>query len=209
MIKRRSSSADLPSSLLTARKISIPSIAFILGFAVGSHFFDPLPPPLYQTPKEVRIQACFTPQYRCLSLITEKIKRSKVEILVQAYQLTSKEIAEALIKAHQRGVRVKVLVDKSQAFTSHSQLSNLVREEIEVLIDYKPHIAHNKIILIDKNCVIGGSYNFSEAAEYSNAENVLILENSPIIQEYYRNWENRYLESCPLEVFRQKTKSKK
>ena len=174
------------------KTLSLSSLCLIIGFALGAHFFDEPPPLVYQSPNGIQAQACFTPQHQCLPLILREIRKAKQEILVQAYQLTSKPIAEALKEVHEKGVTVKILADKSQETSTHSQIAFLAKAGIDVLIDSKPRIAHSKIILIDRKTLIGGSYNYSEGAEKFNAENVLILKNAPLIQEYLKNWEERY-----------------
>ena len=196
-MKKRQTASSF-SFPINAKLLRLPSLCLIIGFIVGGHFFDEPPPVIYQSPEGIQIQACFTPQQQCLPLILNEIKRAKKEILVQAYQLTSKRIADALIEARQRGVIIKVLADKSQEFTSHSQLPFLIEAGIEVLVDFRPHIAHNKIILIDKKSLVGGSYNYSDSAEKSNTENVLILKNTPILQEYRKNWLERHKLSRPI-----------
>lgn len=50
-------------------------------------------------------------------------------------------------------------------------------------------IAHNKIMIIDKEIVITGSFNFTKAAEEKNAENLLILRNKDLAKIYIENWE--------------------
>ena len=51
---------------------------------------------------------------------------------------------------------------------------------------------HHKVILIDGETVITGSYNFSKNAETSNDENILILKNREIagafLREFRRCW---------------------
>ena len=191
MPQKRYARISLPFPI-KIKTFSLSSLCLIIGFALGAHFFDELPPPVYQSLNGIQAQACFTPQHQCLPLILQEIRKAKQEILVQAYQLTSKPTAEALREAHEKGVTVKILADKSQETNSHSQIAFLAKMGIEVLIDSKPHIAHSKIILIDRKTLIGGSYNYSEGAEKFNAENVLILKNAPLIQEYLKNWEERY-----------------
>lgn len=56
---------------------------------------------------------------------------------------------------------------------------------IPVFIDSRHAIAHNKIILIDGETILTGSFNFSNAAEQSNAENLLILEKKPALYAAY------------------------
>lgn len=138
---------------------------------------------------------CFTPGGQCTQDIVIAIKSAKKQILVQAYQLTSAPIALALIDANKRGVEVKVILDKSQQHKRRGQLyspaSLLANHGIAVWIDYKPAIAHNKVMVIDRKTVITGSFNFSKAAQYRNAENLLILENAKLARIYADNWQDR------------------
>jgi phospholipase D len=55
-------------------------------------------------------------------------------------------------------------------------------------IDYKPAIAHNKVIIIDNGSVITGSFNFTKAAQFKNAENVLIIHDKQLADIYKQNW---------------------
>jgi len=49
---------------------------------------------------------------------------------------------------------------------------------------------HNKIIIIDKSVLVTGSFNFTKAAEESNAENLLILKgNKALVERYVENFE--------------------
>ncbi len=197
MARRRSRSRSLPEQILSAlnlRFISIPSVSLgmAIGIGIGGHFFEPPPPPIYQSPDGTQIRTCFTPANQCLPLITTEIKGAKKEILVQAYYLSSKTIAAHLIDAKRRGVLVRVLLDKTQDSGSNDVIKMLIQARIDVRIDSKPAIAHNKLIIIDNKTVIGGSYNYSEAAEKSNAENVTVIKNNKIIKNYRNNWLERY-----------------
>ena len=55
-------------------------------------------------------------------------------------------------------------------------------------IDAAHAIAHNKVMVLDKETVITGSFNFTKAAEEKNAENLLILRSKDLAQEYAENW---------------------
>ena len=59
---------------------------------------------------------------------------------------------------------------------------------IHTLIDAEHAIAHNKIMIIDKETVITGSFNFTKAAEEKNAENLLILKSKELAKLYIDNW---------------------
>lgn len=66
-----------------------------------------------------------------------------------------------------------------------------MNNNIDTWIDYKPAIAHNKIMIIDNRVVITGSFNFTKAAQNRNAENLLIIENHDLVKKYLANWVKR------------------
>jgi phosphatidylserine/phosphatidylglycerophosphate/cardiolipin synthase-like enzyme len=137
------------------------------------------------------IQVCFTPGQNCTAEITGVIDAAKKSIFVQAYSFTSAPIVAHLIAAKNRGVAVNVILDKSQKSQRYSASHFLVDQHIPCWIDYKPAIAHNKIMIIDANKVITGSFNFTKAAQSRNAENLLIIRDPSLARLYMQNWQRR------------------
>ena len=137
------------------------------------------------------IRVYFSPNGGCTDAILCEINQAKTEILLQAYSFTSKPIAQALIRAQKRGVRISAVLDKSNRRQKYSAATFLKNMGIPVFIDDKHAIAHNKIMIIDNRVVITGSFNFTMAAENKNAENVLILDDLPDLTRAYReNFQN-------------------
>jgi len=66
------------------------------------------------------IKAYFSPNGGCTAAITKELAKTKTTILVQASSFTSAPIAKALVEAHQRGVNVQVVLDKSQRTENYS-----------------------------------------------------------------------------------------
>jgi phosphatidylserine/phosphatidylglycerophosphate/cardiolipin synthase-like enzyme len=114
---------------------------------------------------------------------------AKTRILVQAYSFTSAPVAKALLDAHKRGVQVQVILDKSQRTEKYSSADFLANQGVPTLIDAAHAIAHNKVMIIDSETVITGSFNFTKAAQEKNAENVLIIPDKPLAAQYIQNWE--------------------
>lgn len=133
-------------------------------------------------------QVYFSPKGGCTDAIVREIGRAKTEILVQAYSFTSKEIAKALTDANKRGVHTEIVMDKSNKSQKYSAGDFTAHMGIPTYLDTKHAIAHNKIMIIDRETVITGSYNFSKAAEEKNAENLLILKNKELAKTYISNW---------------------
>jgi phosphatidylserine/phosphatidylglycerophosphate/cardiolipin synthase-like enzyme len=102
----------------------------------------------------------FSPNGGATKLVTDIIGRAKKQILVQAYSFTSPAISKALADAKARGIDVRPVWDKSQWTERYSGATYLANHKIPVLIDDKHAIAHNKVMIIDNNTVITGSFNF-------------------------------------------------
>lgn len=144
-------------------------------------------------------EVCFTPGGQCTGLIVQALEGAKETVLVQAYSFTSAPIAKALTEAHNRGVDVRVILDKSQKSERYSELTFLRNAGIPVWIDYKVAIAHNKVMIIDGETVVTGSFNFTKAAQDKNAENVLIIRDRELAKEYTNNWQSRLSQSVRYE----------
>ena len=155
----------------------------------------------YDSNKELNI--CFTPNpsNSCGSLIAKEIAKAKNSIYVQAYGLTHYEIIGELIKAESRGVQVNILVDGSNGNLGNSQTiakSNLYAHGVELSVDtISRGIAHNKVMIIDGDRVITGSFNFTKSADTVNAENVVLIKNKDVAKSYLDNWNSRSKLSAP------------
>ncbi|MBF0467105.1 MAG: phospholipase D family protein [Nitrospirae bacterium] len=130
----------------------------------------------------------FSPNGGCTDAIVNEINNAKAEILVQAYSFTSKPIAEALVKAKKSGIKIEIILDKSNLSAKYSSADFTAHMGLPTYIDSGHTIAHNKIIIIDGETLITGSFNFSKAAEEHNAENLLILRSKELAQTYIKNW---------------------
>ena len=138
--------------------------------------------------RDLRVQVYFTPQDPCTDLIVAHILSAKALILVQAYVITSYEIANALIKAHRNRIKVQVLIDKDAQHTKGSKVGLLLQHGIPVIIDKTVGCAHNKIMIIDDTHVITGSFNWTHSAQTRNAENLEIITGKEINRQFKNNW---------------------
>jgi phosphatidylserine/phosphatidylglycerophosphate/cardiolipin synthase-like enzyme len=138
---------------------------------------------------------CFTPGQNCAQFIVRQIDAAQSELLVQAYGFSNNAILNAIGRAQARGVAVTTLLDKSNAGNGKPE-----RQCIEALIDGGSGIAHNKIMVIDGRHVITGSFNFTEAAQKRNAENVVLIANEPeLAQRFAANFAQLASKAGPSE----------
>ena len=155
------------------------------------------PASLQAKPVAEEEEVYFSPNGGCTQAIVDNLNWAEKYVLVQAYSFTSKPIAEALIAAHKRGVKVQVLLDKSQLQGKGSKLDMLADAGVPVLIDKKHAIAHNKVMIIDGVTVLTGSFNFTNAAEDKNAENLLVIRDKVVARKYRNNWNSHSKHSEP------------
>ena len=139
----------------------------------------------------------FSPHGGATSAIVTALDQARKSILVQAYSFTSPPITSALVRAHKKGVEVQVILDKSQETAKYSSADLLINAGIKTLFDAAHAIAHNKVMIIDHGTVITGSFNFTNAAEERNAENLLIIRSNDLGARYVRNWQDHQLHSTP------------
>lgn len=147
------------------RQVGIASmilIAFVVGMNIGATKLDRW---IEQNINNIQTQAhashdtlietCFTPQQKCLPRVAHAIEKAQTTIYVRMFAFTSKEVADALIRAHQRGVRVVVLCDRGQARQVLSQMQRLKEHGISVNTEIVRGYAHNKVMIIDGRLVLG------------------------------------------------------
>jgi phosphatidylserine/phosphatidylglycerophosphate/cardiolipin synthase-like enzyme len=139
---------------------------------------------------DVPAQVYFSPRGGCTEAVVAAITSAQKTVLVQAYSFTSAPIAGALKAAHDRGVDVRVILDKSQETERYSGLTYLEHAGVPVFVDRAHSIAHNKVMVIDGETVITGSFNFTKAAEEHNAENLLVLHDAGLARIYTQNWQS-------------------
>jgi phosphatidylserine/phosphatidylglycerophosphate/cardiolipin synthase-like enzyme len=170
---------------------SIPSLiglTLVIAVALPIHLYGAECP---------RVTVCFTPGENRTQTIVQALGEAKSIILAQAYSFTSAPIAKALLDAHKRGVQVQVILDKSQRSDKYSSADFLANQGVSVVIDANHAIAHNKIIVIDGELVLTGSFNFTKAAQQKNAENLLLIRDSALVAKYTQNWEAHRQHSQP------------
>jgi phosphatidylserine/phosphatidylglycerophosphate/cardiolipin synthase-like enzyme len=143
------------------------------------------------------VTVCFTPGGNGTDLIVTTLGEAKRSILVQAYCFTSAPMAKALLEAHQRGVRVQVILDKSQRTEQYSSADFLANQGVPTTIDANHAISHNKGMVIDGEPLITGSFHCTTAAQEKNAENLLIIRDQALAAQYTQNWQAHAQHSQP------------
>ena len=130
-------------------------------------------------------------------IIIKNIDSAKEFINIAMYTFTDREIAQAIIRARDRGVDIKIYLDRSQVNAKYSKSRYFVNNAIEgIRISSNNYIMHNKFAVIDNKIVITGSYNWTASAGERNDENLLVIDDESIIEKYQNLfinlWDNKY-----------------
>lgn len=137
--------------------------------------------------------ACFSPGGNCADLVVYWIGRANSSIHIMIYSFTLENVGDALIQAKQRGVDVKIAWDESEMNVRGSEYQKLQNAGIPIHIDERPGLLHDKYAVIDSHIILTGSFNWSNAANQTNRENLIVLDSqewgSAYEQNFQQNWQ--------------------
>jgi phosphatidylserine/phosphatidylglycerophosphate/cardiolipin synthase-like enzyme len=143
--------------------------------------------------ESITIENYFAPEDNPATPIIAEISSAQERIRFMAFTFTSQAIADAMLEQARAGIIVQGVIEDRNAENEYSQYDRLKREIHDVLPDGNPYIMHHKAIIIDDETVILGSYNFTNSAETSNDENVLIIHDPEVaallVEEFGRVYE--------------------
>lgn len=113
-----------------------------------------------------------------MPLVLKAIESAQQQIFVAAYTFSSKPVAQALVAAQKRGVKVFVVADKDENTKSYTAVTFLANAGVPVRLNNRYAILHSKFMVIDNMHLQLGSFNYTAAAVNRNEENVLVLRNA-------------------------------
>ncbi|MCU0519136.1 MAG: phospholipase D-like domain-containing protein [Anaerolineae bacterium] len=137
----------------------------------------------------VRVETFFESEGNVRSRIIELINDAETSLHFLAYTFTDDGIANAIIDRHRDGLDVSGVIEGRNTEDPGSDFSAFVGAGVPVLKDGNPYLMHHKVIIVDGDIVITGSYNFSASAANANDENVLILRSPDVAAAYEQEYE--------------------
>ena len=131
----------------------------------------------------------FSPGRDCESQIVRAITNSSTEIVAAVYSINNDRIVDALRSAKTRGVKIRILTDRTQAAGPSSKIPALSGFGLNVRVHSKNKIEHNKFGVFDGTTAINGSYNWTNPASDSNSENCVVFNEKNVIKSYQGRFE--------------------
>lgn len=139
---------------------------------------------------EIVDRVAFSPSTDCEDMIIKLINGSSDKIDIAVYSINNDNIVNALKKAHDKGVKLRILTDKTQASGKSSKVFELYKHGIDIKVHTKHKIEHNKFAIFDGKYATNGSYNWTNPASAKNSENcVFFVSNKEIIRDFTSRFE--------------------
>jgi phosphatidylserine/phosphatidylglycerophosphate/cardiolipin synthase-like enzyme len=136
--------------------------------------------------KSGSLAAFFSPKGGCTEAVIREVKAARKEVLVQAFQFASRPLAQALVDAKLRGLRVEILLDWGAEKDANGDLKFFTEQGLTPLINTQFLSAHDKVMILDGQTILTGSFDFTQQSEDDNAENLLVVKGHPDVARAYR-----------------------
>ena len=131
-----------------------------------------------------RVQACFAPEGHCGDLLVGAVQAARHSIRFMAFSFTDDAIGRAMLARARAGVSVQGVFETTGSGTVYSEYGPLKQAGLDVYTDGNPWSMHHKVIIVDDQIVAFGSSNFSQAADTSNDENLLIVDDPALARAF-------------------------
>lgn len=128
----------------------------------------------------VRSEAFFSPGEDCLRAIQQRLRAATQHIHICVFTLSDDRITADIVAAHRRGIAVRLITDNDKELDAGSDIEELRRAGIAVVVDRTAAHMHHKFALFDGLWLLNGSYNWTRSACQYNEEN-LVLSNEPAL----------------------------
>ena len=123
--------------------------------------------------------------------LVEAIDAARLSIDVAAYSITLNSVRNALLRAHDRGVTVRIVMESTNMDSSDVQL--LMEAGIPIIGDERQGLMHNKFMVIDKSEVWLGSTNFTDSGTYEDNNNMMRIRSTKLAENYTKEFEEMFL----------------
>lgn len=125
--------------------------------------------------------------------LVEAIDAARLSIDVAAYSISLNSVRYALIRAHERGVTVRIVMESTNMDRSDPQA--LIEAGIPIVGDNQDGLMHNKFVVIDRSEVWMGSMNFTDAGTYDDNNNLFRIRSTKMAENYSKEFEEMFVEN--------------
>lgn len=146
-------------------------------------------PPLPGGAAEPTSEVAFSPGDTCLGMIVNRLSTCRAMADLCVFTITDDRIAEAILAAHKRGVKLRIITDNDKAEDLGSDIPRFQAAKIPLLVDRTPFHMHHKFAIFDGTRLLNGSYNWTRGAARDNMENVVDSADPKLIAAFQREFD--------------------
>ena len=149
---------------------------------------------------DILLENYFAPERSLSPLLAEAVAGARQEVLFMAFAFTDDAIGAAMLGRARSGITVRGVFETSGATTEFSEYGAMINagpDNLQVRRDGNPRLMHHKVIIIDRETVVFGSYNFSESANSANDENLVIVHDPEFAGYFVEEFEAVWAEAAP------------
>jgi phosphatidylserine/phosphatidylglycerophosphate/cardiolipin synthase-like enzyme len=136
----------------------------------------------------VKNSAHFSPGDACRKKIIQLIREASKDIEICVFTIADDSLAAEIVKAHRRGVTVRVITDNDKAHDMGSDIDMLAESGINVRMDRQSSHMHHKFALFDNRVLVNGSFNWTRSASRSNQENIVVTTDEDTVTEFQQQF---------------------
>ena len=130
------------------------------------------------------VHTYFSPESDTIPPLLKEIKSAEKSIHFMAFSFTHDVLGGAMRDRFKSGIDIQGVFEDRQV-DKHSEYAAMKAAGLSVIQDKNKGAMHHKVIVVDEETVITGSYNFSKNAEKRNNENLLIIKGNAEIAAAY------------------------
>lgn len=156
---------------------------------------DPAPP----TRTEI-CEALFSPQHNCAGRVAELFGNARSFVDICVFTITDDRITDAIVRAHRRGVKIRIVTDNDKSFDPGSDIERLRALGIPVRMDRTIDHMHHKFAIFDGSLLLSGSYNWTRSAQDNNEENILLTTEKRLVVPFRDLFEKLWSGYAPLTI---------
>lgn len=130
------------------------------------------------------MEALFTPHHDCANRIADLFMAARTSVDVCVFTITDDRISNAILAAHRRGVKIRIVTDNDKRFDPGSDIDRFAAAGIPVRMDRTANHMHHKFAIFDGAILLSGSYNWTRSASEWNEENLLITTEKRLAQPF-------------------------
>ncbi len=120
------------------------------------------------------------------------IDSAQKSVDVAAFEFNLASVTDALVRAHQRGVRVRLVTDSDYADSLGP--TSLLQAQIPVVFDSAEPFMHDKFVVIDGKQVWTGSWNLTTNGTYRNNNNIIVADSKLLAENYTAEFEEMFVQ---------------